>query len=154
MNILVIYDSEFSNTEQLARAIAEALGSFGSAQTASVRHTTPPLTGVDLLIAGCPTWKTRPSQPMRDFLASLPRQALAGVAVAAFDTEYRRTPWLFKLAAGRAVAGRLKRKGGRLVVPAERFFVIARQGPLEDGELERAAGWARQIGEKLRAPAK
>jgi len=148
---LVLYDSEFGNTGQVARAIADVLGGFGEAQAASIRGIVPSLADVGLLVVSCPTWKTRPSTPMRDFLKSLPRGALRGIAVASFDTEYRRTPRFFKLAAARDVAGGLKRRGGNLIVPAERFFVLERQGPLEDGELDRAANWARQIAARLEA---
>jgi len=42
--------------------------------------------------------------------------------------------------------GRKARKfGGQLVVPAESFFVVGREGPLEEGEEERAKQWARAI---------
>ena len=47
--------------------------------------------------------------------------------------------------AGRALARRLSRKGFELVAPAESFFVRDSEGPLEDGELERARAWARRV---------
>jgi hypothetical protein len=36
-------------------------------------------------------------------------------------------------------------KGGNLLAPPEGFVVLGVQGPLKDGELERAAGWAKGI---------
>jgi hypothetical protein len=47
-------------------------------------------------------------------------------------------------AAGR-MAESLKKKGVSLVVPPEGFFVKDREGPLKEGELERAADWAKTI---------
>ncbi len=35
--------------------------------------------------------------------------------------------------------------GGELAAPAEGFFVVDTEGPLQEGELERAAAWARQV---------
>jgi len=43
------------------------------------------------------------------------------------------------------IAGRLVKKGGELAVPPEGFYVASGEGPLVEGELERAAAWARQI---------
>jgi hypothetical protein len=43
------------------------------------------------------------------------------------------------------IANNLKGKGGNLVAPPEGFFVTGKEGPLKEGELERAAGWAKGI---------
>jgi flavodoxin len=115
-----------------------------------VRQAAPQFTGVDLLVVGSPTWKLRPTPTMRDLLKNLPRGALRGMAVASFDTRYPNSRVMQLLgSAAQAIAGRLKAKGGKLVVPAENFFVVARQGPLVDGEIRRAENWARQIAAKL-----
>jgi hypothetical protein len=47
--------------------------------------------------------------------------------------------------AASTIAKTLEKKGGKLAVPAEGFFVTGEQGPLKDGELERAAAWARKV---------
>jgi len=47
--------------------------------------------------------------------------------------------------AAQPIAGRLEKKGGELVIPPEGFYVDDTEGPLLEGELERAADWARQI---------
>ncbi len=39
----------------------------------------------------------------------------------------------------------LKTKGGTLILSPEAFFVKGKEGPLKEGELERAAGWAKGI---------
>jgi hypothetical protein len=74
---------------------------------------------------------------------------LEGASVAVFDTRTRTT--VFGYAAPR-MAKRLKRSGGNLVAPPEGFLVLGIEGPLKDGELERAARWARGMAEKLRQP--
>ena len=77
MNTLVVYDSTFGNTAQVAEAIAHALQEHGRAQVVSVEHTHPlELEDVDLLILGCPTQGWRPTQAMRALLDYIPLEAL------------------------------------------------------------------------------
>jgi DNA-binding CsgD family transcriptional regulator len=45
---------------------------------------------------------------------------------------------IFGYAAGK-IAGSLKTKGGTLILSPEAFFVKGKEGPLKEGELERAA---------------
>jgi flavodoxin I len=47
-------------------------------------------------------------------------------------------------AAGK-IADSLKKKGATLMASPEGFFVKGKEGPLKEGELERAAGWAKGI---------
>jgi hypothetical protein len=47
--------------------------------------------------------------------------------------------------AAKPISDRLEKKGGELAVPPEGFYVDGTEGPLTEGELERAADWARQI---------
>ncbi|MDP2871380.1 MAG: hypothetical protein Q8P31_02435 [Bacillota bacterium] len=55
---------------------------------------------------------------------------------------------IFGYAAPR-IATALTAKGGNPVAPPEPFIVKDKEGPLERGETERAAGWAREIRGKL-----
>ena len=47
--------------------------------------------------------------------------------------------------AAKPIADILVKKGGELFAPPEGFFVKGREGPLKDGELQRAAIWARAL---------
>jgi len=53
--------------------------------------------------------------------------------------------------AAHRIASRLKRTGASLLVEPESFFVAEREGPLEEGELERAARWAEEVFVKFEA---
>ncbi len=64
--------------------------------------------------------------------------------MAAFDTRFR-WPELLSGTAARGIAKRLERKGARLIAEPESFFVEHKDGPLTEGELGRAASWARQL---------
>ena len=87
MNTVVVYDSRFGNTEQLAQAIAETLREWGQVRTVRVEHAHPlGLQGVDLLILGCPTQQWRPTRAMRFLLDYSSPDSLSHLAIACFDT--------------------------------------------------------------------
>jgi len=156
MKALVVYDSVFGNTEQVAREIGKALEAGGSVQTLRVTEVeTDQLTGSELLVVGSPTRGFRPTAGITAFLKRLPDGRLDGLKVAAFDTriapEDIKSPILRFLVntagyAAKSIARRLEKAGGRLVAPPEGFAVEGTEGPLKHGELERAAEWARRCG--------
>jgi flavodoxin len=148
MKTLMIYDSRFGNTEQIARAIADVLEKHGAVQLVPATEAdTPDLRGVDLLVLGCPTQHHGLTPAMQTLFEHMPREALYGLATVTFDTRYRMVEFLSGSAA-HLMAQRLKRAGARLLLPPESFFVHASEGPLEDGELERAGQWAERIFEQ------
>ncbi len=153
MKTLVVYDSQFGNTEAVARTIGEALGAEVT-KAEAVRAEM--LQGLDLLIVGAPTQAGRPTKAMKQFLTEMPDQALDGVDVAAFDTRIdascagfvgRLAMKAFGFAAPRIERG-LRSKGGH-VVGVEGFMVEDTEGPLEAQELERAATWARKLPQRV-----
>ena len=154
MNALVIYHSVYGNTEEIARAIGEVIAEAGEVKVARPDEVNPSdLEAIDLLIVGSPTHGGRPTKPVRKFLSKIPRNALENVSTAAFDTGFsakgkglgiRIAVRILGYAAGR-IAGRLKNKGGHQMVPPESFIVEGNEGPLKEGELERAASWAKEI---------
>ena len=159
MNVLIVYDSQFGNTERIAQAIAERLGTARLLRVDEVNESA--LTMCDLLIAAGPTQRQKTSPAMRTWLENLPRGILKNVSAATFDTRYRMSRFLTGSAAER-IASRLKRAGARLVVPPESFFMerdVPPQGEkrrheieqLEPGEVERAREWAAGILEQVSA---
>jgi flavodoxin len=159
MNALVIYDSEFGNTEQIALAVGSKMGSHEDVIVLKVSEVkTDQFAGLDLLIIGSPTQRFRPTPGINNMLNGIPLNSLKGVKVAAFDTrltvgEINKTPVLAFFVrisgdsayAAKHIANQLKKKGGQLVVPPEGFYVEGMKGPLVQGELERAADWAKHI---------
>jgi flavodoxin I len=144
MKAMVVYDSVHGNTEAVAKAIGGALSVEAEVVRASDAAPTE-LGMLDLLIVGAPTYGGRPTPPVREFLAKVERGALAGLRVAAFDTRMpARWVRIFGFAAGK-IARRLTRLGGSLAAPAEGFYVEGAEGPLVQGEQERAAAWAKGL---------
>ncbi|MEV5408794.1 flavodoxin domain-containing protein [Thermopolyspora sp. NPDC052614] len=169
MYALVLYESMFGNTQQVARSIADGLAAVMRVETMEIGaapSTVPE--DVDLLVVGGPTHAfsmTRPStresaaQQAREPLVSRgvglrewldnARFASSHLAAAAFDTRVRRAPG----SAARAARRRLRRHGVRVSAPAESFFVTGTLGPLADGELDRARRWGEHLAALLATPA-
>jgi flavodoxin len=148
MKTMVIYDSFFGNTEKVAQSIATALDTqaipVNQADAGQLRD-------LDLLVVGSPTRGFRPTEGVSKLLNGLPKNYLAGVRVAAFDTrivletiDSKALRFLVNKGgyAANTIAKTLEKKGGQLAAPSEGFFVTGEQGPLKGGELERAAEWA------------
>jgi flavodoxin len=144
MNALVVYHSQFGNTRQVAEAIAKVFDETGSARTVSAGQlTTADLQGVDLVVMGTPTHKMNLPEAVRPILDQLSRRSLRGVPVAAFDTSYEMSAILSRFTASKRIDRKLRKLGGKRLVPPETFHVHHHhEGPLYDGEIERAKKWA------------
>jgi flavodoxin-like protein len=164
MNAVVVYESVYGNT----RAIAEAIGEgIGGATVVPVSEAGDPA-GADLLVVGGPThMHGLASKHSREIAAeagkedkAIPIDAHAtaepglrtwlhelsesdGARAAAFDTRLDKSPWLTGLAS-RGIAKRLRGRGYD-VSASESFLVEDTEGPLADGELDRARAWGRQL---------
>jgi len=155
MKTLVIYDSVFGNTDQIARAIGNALDSGKDVEILRVNDVKPEhLAELELLIVGSPTRAFRPTQAITTFLKKISVGDLKGVKVAAFDTGISMNDTNSRVLrffvksfgyAAKPIADRIEKKGGQLLAAPEGFFVTGTEGPLKEGELERAAAWAKQI---------
>ena len=145
MKTLIVYDSQYGNTEKIARAIGDAIP---EARVLHASEANPSgLESVDLLIVGSPTHGGRPTPAIQDFIKRVP--ALNGTPVAAFDTLL--TTVLAKSFgyAADMICKPLEKKGGTFAKPPEAFYVEGTKGPLREGELERAAGWAEEITQSI-----
>jgi flavodoxin len=147
INALVVYDSQYGNTELIAKAIGEAIGAvvkkprFGELSAEE-------LCTYDLIIIGSPTQEGKQLVSIKILLDTVPEEGLKDKKVAAFDTRHK---WKVVRIFGYAayyIADVLKRKGGNLIAPPEGFFVDSTKGPLIDGEIERAAAWSKSLAEK------
>jgi len=153
---LVVYDSFFGNTEKIAQEVGRSFGRRGEVRTLRAKEAKEEaLEGVEMLVVGSPTRKFRPTSDIMGFLKGLPSGTLAGVKAAAFDTRADLTTikspvlrFIVNTAgyAAKPIAARLKRLGADLSGTPEGFLVSDTEGPLKEGELERAGVWADHIG--------
>jgi hypothetical protein len=169
MNAVVVYESVYGNTRAVAEAIAEGLG---GAKVVPVRNGASEVEEAALLVVGGPThvhglatassrraaveavWEDGQThvepgvtdEPgLRAWLRDLPQQEKAQTA--AFDTRLDRSPW-FTGVASRGIAKRLRRRGYE-VIGTESFLVEDSEGPLAEGELERARAWGAELIQSL-----
>jgi flavodoxin len=136
---LVVFDSTYGNTKKIAEAIAQTI----SDDTRTVRaseYETKDLKGIDVLFIGSPTVDGKPTEQIQQLAISL-RGKASGIRIVTFDTRLRiRLGKLHGYAAER-IADQLCESGAK-IARSEGFIVTGRNGPLADGELERAKSWA------------
>ena len=149
---LIVYDSAYGNTEKIAISIGIAISGDVKMLRADEALSSN-LKELDFLIVGSPTQGFRATKPIQAFINSIPQHGLKGIDVAAFDTRIpasdRGTGLRLIMKMGGYAAPRIanarKKKGGKLAASPEGFFVKDKEGPLKEGELERAAGWAKEV---------
>ena len=168
MKALVVYESMFGNTEQIARAIAEGLGQSIDVQVAEVSDApAQPDPDLALIVAGGPTHAFSMSRTntradaikqgahegeqdfgLREWMAALPSGHHAE-KMATFDTKIKTMRHLPGSAA-KSAAKAAGRHGFEAAARAESFIVLDVNGPLLDGEVDRARAWGQQLAASIR----
>jgi Flavodoxin len=164
---LVVYESMFGNTADVAREVATGLASRCPVDLMEVHDApAPPDETYELVVVGGPTHGFSMSRPSTREDAR--RQGADGPAdrglrewmdelvagrhhprLAAFDTRVTKVRHLPGSAAKRA--GRLGRRlGYAAACPPESFYVEDVSGPLADGERERARAWGAHLADLRR----
>lgn len=157
MKALIVFDSVFGNTGKIASAIAGGMETNAEVIIKKMGEITrQDFLDADWVVAGSPTRGFRATKPISDFLQVFPNQFLRGKNVAAFDTriseaEINAGPFFLKYLvkmfgyAAKPLAASLLKAGGVQPVQPEGFLVHGTEGPLYDGELERAAAWGKLL---------
>jgi len=159
MNAIVVYESLWGNTAEVARAVAEGLGP-GARALRTDEAGPADVEAADLIVAGAPVFGFKlSSEKMRDGIRQSPgkgpapdltcpllRTWLADVPrgsawCAAFDTQVRGpfgkgAPEIVQL---------LEARGYTSIAEPQGFVVKGSQGPLKKGEAERARAWGEQL---------
>ena len=177
MRALVVYESMYGNTKEIATAVADGLATRMPVQLTEVGAAPTVLAeDVGLLVVGAPTHahgmskatsresaaaSVTAEQPpvisrsvgVREWLESLEgRPAPAHVAAAVFDTRIK-GPRLLWGSAAHAAEPHLRRAGATVIVPPESFLVGGPRGPkygaLVEGEVERAHRWGEELANSI-----
>jgi flavodoxin len=149
MNILIVYDSRFGNTEKVAEAIKNCLLQTHRVEIARVEEAGD-VNGYEGIVLGSPTHGGQATPAMQAFIKKLPD--LKNIHVAVFDTrikadEVGKALQLLMKVIGYAapkMAKALAQKGA-VVVAQEGFLVKDKEGPLVQGELLRAGEWVEEM---------
>jgi hypothetical protein len=167
MSVLVVFESMWGNSRQVAEAAAEGLGK--DVPVVSVAEAPVPLPlDVDTLVLGGPTHAFSMSRAstrqearakgadegdvtsgIREWLDALPTHDHLRVAI--FDTRVASVRHLPGSAA-KAAAREVRRSRLGQVIATQSFYVADTAGPLLDGELERARGWGASLQGERRTP--
>lgn len=171
MKAIVVYESLYGNTHEVAEAVAEGLRHGADVEVVPVADASADrLAAGELLVVGGPTHvhgmssrlsrkgaaddaKKKGHEPpdvegpaLREWFDGLPEAD--GSPAAAFDTRIDK-PRLVTGSAAKGIAKRLRRHGYTLV-GEESFLVADSEGPLVPGELDRARAWGRSLAEAHR----
>lgn len=160
MSVLIVHESMFGNTEWVAAAVAEGLApqSVTTVDVARAPERIPD--DVSLLVVAGPTHAfsmTRPTTRadavkqgadadharagIREWIRRLEPRADLPVVTVDTRVHVRMMPG----SAARSAAKALRARGFRLARQGETFWVEDTEGPLCDGELERARAWGRSL---------
>ncbi|MEZ0447975.1 flavodoxin/nitric oxide synthase [Cellulomonas sp. ICMP 17802] len=160
MRALVVYESSFGNTGQVAQAVWQGMFSrmhdVALLEVGAAPRRLPP--ELELLVVGAPTQAFGMSRPgtradaqqkageteaaptigVREWLREL-EPPERPVHAATFDTRIHspHVPGSAAVGAWRV----LRRAGFQVAAEAESFWVMGIKGPLRDGELDRARAW-------------
>jgi flavodoxin len=141
MKAVVLYDTAHGNTKAIAESIASKLGRDAAAVPVD-RFDAGALHPGDLLVVGSPINGWKPTTRISETLAGLARHGLTGVMAAAFDT---RVKLFIHGDAARKLTKALTDAGASIIGGPMAFYVKGSEGPLMDGETERAAAWATDL---------
>lgn len=168
MDVAVVYESIYGNTEVIAEAVADGVRQGDPAARVTVLPVADAdwdaTAGASLVIVGGPTHMlgmsrassrrtaaekaqspatgNGGSEGIREWLDAQPRSGGRARMAAAFDTRLSS-----RLAGGaaRPIAKSLRRHGYAVVVKPEGFVVDSSTGPLRSGERDRAKEWGADL---------
>ncbi len=173
MKAIVVYESMFGNTREVAEAIAEGLRPIATVSVLPVSEAPESTAGFDLLVAGAPThmhglsrpasrmeagqWSDDPDRHlslepeaqgmgMREWLGSCGDPA---PRFAAFDTRADIAKLLSGSAAGQ-IHKALRKLGSKSITGPE-SYLVDKETRLEPAERDRAVSWGRMLGTVLGA---
>lgn len=170
MRALVVFESIFGNTQEVAQAISVGLSMGGDVAVDITEVGIAPATldpDIRLLVIGGPTQAFGMSRSstrddarlkagakvvstgigVREWIERL--EIPPGVAAATFDTRINRPR--VPGSAARGAHRRLDDLGLEMIAPAESFWVTGTSGPLAAGEIDRARAWGTRLGHLARA---
>jgi menaquinone-dependent protoporphyrinogen IX oxidase len=175
MTTVVVFESMFGNTRQVASAIAEGLAPYGPVLTVNVNDAgaKDAAESANLLVVGGPThvhglsrpasreearsWANDPTKSLslepaapgtgvREWIDTLEK---VPALCAAFDTRADIARILSGAASGH-IERELTKRGSRAVFPAA-SFLVSKESVLDEVELARARAWGASVGDAMGA---
>jgi len=143
--VYVVIASPCGVTDTVARAVARAVDWSYEHSARSACDVDPvEIRTPSVVFLGGPTHRREMGESLRSFVDRMPDRLIAQCLFAAFDTRFHDSP-IVTGSSARHIQRAVEARGGRNLVPGESFFVIRRDGPLREGEVERARVWASSV---------
>ncbi|PKM87791.1 hypothetical protein CVU83_02550 [Candidatus Falkowbacteria bacterium HGW-Falkowbacteria-2] len=152
MKTAIIYDSVYGNTGKIAEEIARVIGEEAKLIHISQAHKED-IENAELVVLGTPTHGGRASEAVQAFMKELPSDIWSSKKVAVFSTGMPANSVNFFLrfvikiigyASTPTLSVIVKQGGVAAGAPAD-FMVKDKQGPLLEGEIEKAGKWAESL---------
>jgi menaquinone-dependent protoporphyrinogen IX oxidase len=157
MKGIVIYDTSYGNTKKIGETIAETLEESEIEVELFYVKDVKKLRGADydFLVLGSPTKFGTMSFTIKRFLGKVKSEEWVNKPFAAFDTENPENIERSKAenkewSAAEKIANKLKDKNMKQLLPVLKAVVFGKEGPLKEGEIERAKDYARELANKLK----
>ena len=157
MKGIVIYDTSHGNTKKIGETIAETLEESEIEVELFYVKDVKKFRGADydFLVLGSPTKFGTMSFTIKRFLGKVKSEEWVNKPFAAFDTENPENIERSKAenkewSAAEKIANKLKDKNMKQLLPVLKAVVFGKEGPLKEGEIERAKDYARELANKLK----
>ena len=150
MRTVIVYDTKYGNTKQVAERIAEGLKEADGMET-NLEYVkdvdTMRLSDYDAILIGAPVHMGAPSRTISKFIDNMAKLDLKEKRGAVFDT-YLKTDYEKGV---KPMESRINQKvpGLKLVVPGLSVQVAGMSGPITEGELPKCTEFGKRIGREL-----
>lgn len=154
MNILIIYDSLYGNTEKIAQYIAEKLKAKHNVTIEKVKDDSiNKIKEAELIIIGSPTHGFNASQNTLNFIKQLNNEILKDKKIAVFDTRTIPTdvPKFFRFMIQKAgyaspkLEKFFKTMGCNIIAESIGINVHGKEGPIVEGEMNKIDNWITKL---------
>ena len=152
MKGIVVYDSSHGNTKKIAETIAETLKESGLEVDNFYVKDVKKLSAkdYDFMVLGSPTRFGTMSFIVKGFLGKVKSKEWMNKPFAAFDTENPENIERKECSAAEKIAEKLREKQMNQLLPVLKAVVLGWEGPLQEGEIERAKEYARRLATELK----
>jgi len=149
MNVIILYDTKFGNTEDIAKAIGEGMKEVGFDDVLvqnGGKTTHNELLERDIWIFGCPTHRGKTSSHFKRLLKWMKKDTIPDTYGFAFETRLEDKEG----GAASIIQDVMAGAGIEIINEPESFIVLEKEGPLAEGEERRAMTLGRKIAGEMR----
>lgn len=158
MRIAIIFDSFFGNTKMIAETMAQTIADDHDVYVCHYDDLNlDRLEQIDLIVVGSPTRAFRHTKKIAELIYNIipvkkiPNIAIFDTRIALEDIDNKMLAFMAKKFgyANDTMAKLLAKRSLNLIAHPGEFHVMDSEGPLKDGEIERASQWIKAVVAKV-----